>query len=299
MTSYSTTQCTNCSQIGHTSKYCPQPITSYGVILFRVQDAFDQAEALAATRPRAAATGFEHVHPKLQILLIQRRDSIGYIEIMRGKYRLSDTAYIRSLFEGMTALERGRLATLPFARLWEELWGQPSQGGHSYRHEKEQARMKLDALRSEGVLATILESLPGAWPTPEWGFPKGRRDLNESEYACAMREMEEETNIREDQIQPVRGLEPLVERFCGSNNVQYCHKYYLAYAPPELPEVNFERGLAENEHMRREIGGLRWMTLEEAVQVLRPEQAEKKALILRIGALLRGYCPLRLRPAAA
>jgi 8-oxo-dGTP pyrophosphatase MutT (NUDIX family) len=32
-----------------------------------------------------------------------------------------------------------------------------------------------------------------SWEEPEWGFPKGRRDTQESDWVCALREFKEET----------------------------------------------------------------------------------------------------------
>lgn len=280
--------CTNCSQLGHTSKFCSYPITSYGVIAFRIEEhAWNQADALLA----GASTGLEG-GAKLQFLLIQRRDSIGFVELMRGKYKLSETEYILSLLKGMTAEERGRILTTPFEQLWEALWGKPVQGGHAYRHEKEQARQKLESLRPS--LAELIARAGPAWATPEWGFPKGRRDLHESEYACAMREFWEETNLREADVLPVRGLEPLTEKFTGSNHIQYCHKYYLAYVPNSVGPADYEAAARVNEHIRREVGALRWCSAEEGLALFRPEQVEKKELLQRICGLLRTYCPLRL-----
>lgn len=80
--------CTNCSTSGHASKQCPHPITSYGVILFRVAPGWNQAEVLL--QQSGAATGYETMATPIEFLLIQRRDTIGFIEIMRGKYKPMD-----------------------------------------------------------------------------------------------------------------------------------------------------------------------------------------------------------------
>jgi hypothetical protein len=46
--------------------------------------------------------------------------------------------------------------------------------------------------------------------------------------------------------------------------------------------------------MKREIGDLGWFTLEEALEKIRPENVEKKEVLLRAQSLLRNYCPLML-----
>jgi len=213
---------------------------------------------------------------------------------MRGKYKLTDTEYIRKQLEGMTAAEHQKLLHTPFDELWVSLWGNPKEGTHMYRNEKELARMKLEALRNgspslQSILATIQTP---AWKTPEWGFPKGRRDLHENEYACAMREMVEETGISEQDIHMIRNLEPLTETFFGTNGIQYCHKYFLVYMPTDTP-ISIDTG---NEDMKREVGGIEWMTMEEAFMRIRPDNVEKREVLLRAGSLLRSYCPLILKP---
>lgn len=292
---YSNYLCSNCSNIGHTSKSCPHPITSYGVIVFRVRDlSWNQAEILTQS-DRASFTGLENCQQNIEYLLIQRRDSIGFVEIMRGKYKVADTEYIRKQIEGMTAEERNKLISYSFDELWEGLWGTPQEGGPSYRAEKEHAKQKFEALRSSTPsLEELLREAPPAWPTPEWGFPKGRRDSNESEYYCAMRELWEETNLREKDILPIRNLDPFEETFFGTNQVHYCHKYYLAFAPPGIGEQTLEEARLQNTHIAREIGGLQWMSLADALNAIRPENIEKKELLLRVSSLLRNYCPLRL-----
>jgi 8-oxo-dGTP pyrophosphatase MutT (NUDIX family) len=231
--------------------------------------------------------------------MIQRRDSIGFVEIMRGKYKVTDTDYIVKLLTGMTTVERHKLLYIPFDVLWEQLWGQPTNGGHAYKNEKEQAKQKLELLKTATPsLDDLISCAPTTWTTPEWGFPKGRRDSNESEYACAMRELWEETNIQESQIIPIRNLEPISERFFGSNQVHYCHKYFIAFAPEEFAQtVSYERAVATNEHISREVGDMRWFSADEALSTIRPENVEKREILLRVCSLLRNYCPLRL-PAA-
>ena len=36
------------------------------------------------------------------------------------------------------------------------------------------------------------------WDTPEWGFPKGRRNYQENDLTCGLREFEEETGYDKD-----------------------------------------------------------------------------------------------------
>ncbi len=260
-------QCTNCSQFGHTSKNCSLPITSYGVLLFRWK---------GGVWPTVDLTP-EFVESNLELFLVQRKDSIGYVEILRGKYKLAEKDYLIGLLGGTTLLERKRLLEQPFDMLWENLWGPPQDSGHSYKAEKEIARQKFEILRVE--LPSLLNGLSELWTTPEWGIPKGRKELYETEYACAMREFWEETNISEKDILPLRNLDPLREKFLGSNGVQYCHKYYVAWAPPGVGEESYLVSYAANPHMQREIGDTRWCSFKDALSLFRPEHKERQHLL--------------------
>ncbi len=253
--------------------------------MFRVKEGWNQAEALL----QGAVSGMETVYSHLEFLLIQRRDTIGFIEIMRGKYRISDIEYIKQHLSCMTGEEHNKLLTSDFDKLWESLWGPPQEGSHAYRNEKEQARAKMEAIKPmlEGFIKEITP-----WEEPEWGFPKGRRDNSESEYSCAMRETWEETNIAERDIYPIRNMEPIREVFQGSNGVHYCHKYYIAYAPAGVGEESIEVAAEKNEHIKREVRQIRWFSYDEAIKHIRPENPEKRQVLLRVNKILQKFCPL-------
>ena len=68
--------CNNCGKKGHMYKDCRLPVTSCGNIIYR-----DDTE-----------------EPK--VLMIQRKDSLSYIEFLRGKYDINDSKYIVKLFNG-------------------------------------------------------------------------------------------------------------------------------------------------------------------------------------------------------
>lgn len=272
------------------TKQCSQPITSFGAIVFRVRGGWNQVKSLLSSD--SAITGLETVPTSnIEYLLIQRKDSLGYIDIVRGKYKSDDYEYIRQQVRGMTSLEHERILALPFDTLWEELWGAPTEGSNHYRSEKESSRSKLEGLRSgTPSLQEIIDETTQKWATPEWGFPKGRRDVGESEYVCALRELKEETGLTETDVIPVKNMETIRELFFGSNRIQYCHKYYIFYVPEEK-ELIYDK---TNPHMRQEIGDLRWCSVDEGLRLIRPDNSEKREVLLRVSNLLRKYCPLRL-----
>jgi len=280
--------CTNCGGNGHVFRNCIAPVTSYGVIMVRPSKTFHLEKNLISD---GNVTGLEKEH--LEFLLIQRRDSLGFIELIRGRYKVTDIDYIRLHLGGITEDEQRRYRDGPFDVLWNSMWG--LNHSHLYKNEFENAMQKWQHIHegikdANGKLWTMDELIASANPpkkTPEWGFPKGRRDAQESDYICAMREMEEETGVKENQVICINNIEPLIEAFFGSNHVHYCHKYFIVWVPPNL-DIKFD---VENDHMRREIGDIQWFSIDEALNHLRPENIEKKEVLLRAASLFRNLCP--------
>jgi 8-oxo-dGTP pyrophosphatase MutT (NUDIX family) len=295
---FSTITCANCSCPGHTSKHCSKPITSYGIILFRCEPAWNQAAILQSNKD--SVTGFESPTSNIEYLMIQRKDSIGFIELIRGKYKANDYEYIKQNIAGMTAIERAKILSMPYDELWDNLWGPIKEGFQAYRSEKEQGRQKLDALRlGTPSLKELIDESPEAFSTPEWGFPKGRKNVNENEYSCALRETWEETNIKEKDICIIQNMELISETFTGSNGIDYCHKYFIGYTLQGIGEEGLEVAAKTNDHIHREIGDIRWCTFDAAMLLIRKENPEKRDILLRVNTLLKKFCPLQLGPATA
>ena len=92
-------QCANCGGIGHVYKKCNHPLISFGVICYRICD-----------------------NKTLEYLMVQRKDSLSYVEFLRGKYNVENCGYIKKLFSNMTNEERQNIEDKEFMQLWKELW---------------------------------------------------------------------------------------------------------------------------------------------------------------------------------
>jgi len=231
-----------------------------------------------------------------QVLMIQRKDSLGFMDIMRGKYKVNEPEYIRKQLRGMTGVERQKLLTMDFEEIWHQLWGSDTECSQRYAHDRVISKQKLAELRggiegSDGTkytLADLLRQEPVIYDTPEWGFPKGRRDPYETDLQCAFRELEEETSITEDELWKATNVSPFIEQFYGSNNIHYRHTYYLAQYIGKR-DITFD---ALNEEMAREIGNLSWKSLDDALLILRSENVEKRGILIQIANLLRNFSPI-------
>jgi 8-oxo-dGTP pyrophosphatase MutT (NUDIX family) len=298
---YATPICTNCGLSGHHFRNCVGPITSYGIIAFRIANpSWNQAQYLS--RDDCTMNGLDD--SSLEFLLIQRRDSIGFVELIRAKYKLTDLSYIKQQISGTTTEERNALRTKSFDELWDYLWGNSSTftDNCQYKQEYQQAKVKFETLQS-GVeiygktysLYTILDTINETWDTPEWGFPKGRRNVFETDYQCAIREFEEETGITSSQYRVFENIDPIRETFFGNNKIHYCHVYYLAWIPSNI-RINV---LDNKASMSREIGDIGWYSIEASLNRIRSTNLEKREILLRTSSLLRMLCPMLVGPVAA
>ncbi len=242
--------CSNCGRKGHFFRECTEPITSLGIIAFK----------------RVPEMG------TVKWLLVRRRVSIGYIEIMRGKYDPQSVTDIQELVDQATLEERKQLLVGGFPVLWRDLWNGPVT--KRYSQEYEQARLKFESIRSRGTLAACCEASTTTWVEPEWGFPKGRRSTTETEMECALRETEEEAGVKQSLLRIVDPTS-IVEEYRGSNGIRYRHRYWLAEAPPSL-DVSMDPG---NVDQVREISDVRWCSLQEALTLIRPYSVEKQAAL--------------------
>lgn len=93
---------------------------SYGVIMFRIRDPnWNPLQKLASSDTASLFIPMDQV----EFCLIQRKDSLGFVELVRGKYKMQDFEYIRDQIHGMTQQERTMLLTNTFDQLWQHVWG--------------------------------------------------------------------------------------------------------------------------------------------------------------------------------
>jgi len=405
--------CNNCGKQGHTFKQCKNPITSFGVIVFRIYK------------------------NQRQYLMIRRKDTLGYIDFMRGKYSITNQKYILNMLKQMTCQEKKKLQTMTFDELWTEIWAddtpitqpldlinvkRPGQLRHHvvsmqcdpvtaeeeqkstsgpgfaknprgqrvppssrpsrtlrpsrnscttrtshatihestedtlmltkpeqllvdttkedeepeasfssfperslfemgcYKQEEATSREMFNYLTShyvptdEHVKTSILDYLimtsnhvapstenphkydldgkgaaadpsprtHGGWNEPEWGFPKGRRNNQEKDYDCALREMTEETGYPVQYVKNIKNILPFDETFLGSNYKSYKHRYYLMY-------MSYENSVMMNNYEKSEVSCMEWKSYDDCIKAIRPYNLEKIRLITNIEQTLSKY----------
>jgi ADP-ribose pyrophosphatase YjhB (NUDIX family) len=325
--------CNNCGKRGHSFYQCKMPITSNGIIAYR-----------------------KHPETKvIEYLMICRKDSLGLMDFIRGKYSVNNKYYIMNMISQMTNYEKNMLKTMSFDEIWKMVWdkeicpyGAPpglskwskgalvelgsgstgsanahgsvnththgstnahgsvnththgSANAHDdpsnsrFKSEEHVSREKFNQLRT-GIysgyrgtdksfysLETMIDECTQSWDEPEWGFPKGRRNYNESDIDCALREFYEETGLKNKNISfIVSNLAPFEEIFMGSNYKSYKHRYFLMYV-----DYNMSNNSDLFNIDKTEISKIEWKTFNDSISAIRPYNLEKKRILSNINIVL-------------
>lgn len=252
--------CNNCGEKGHVFRTCKDPIISCGILLLR--GPYDPLKL--PVDPRTVG-----------VLMVKRKDSMAYMEFIRGKYELGDTEYLERLIGNMTLPEQKLIVAEEFDTLWTKLWGQ-GRDTHSAEYEISKSKYyQLDRVD----LTTRNRS---KYSEPEWGFPKGRRMRGESDSVCAVREFFEETNIPPEAYTLHETLK-FTETFKGTNNIMYRHIYFVAMLK-DSKIVNLKQKLTFMQS--KEISEVDWKSLSECKSVIRPHYTERLALMGQVERLI-------------
>ena len=252
--------CNNCGKKGHVFYNCCLPITSNGIIAFR-------------KNPETNMTEY---------LMIRRKHTLGLIDFIRGKYSVYNRYYISNMIYQMTNEEKELLKTKEFEDIWFNVWGKTANFSH-YKNEETVSKEKFYQLK-HGInglytLADLVDASPTKWEEPEWGFPKGRRNYNETDLDCSVREFNEETGYNLNKTSIVHNISPFEEIFCGSNYKSYKHKYFLTQMEFEESEPAIQES--------NEISQIQWKSYADCIASIRCYNLEKKRLLSNIDILLK------------
>ena len=78
--------CNNCGNHGHIFNQCKKPITSIGIICIR-----------------------KNKNNICEYLCVQRKDTMGYVDILRGKYNVNNTFQLKNILSELTIGEHKKL----------------------------------------------------------------------------------------------------------------------------------------------------------------------------------------------
>lgn len=247
--------CYNCGHIGHLYKSCHLPIISTGIICFKKTEHID----------------INNFKKHIKFVAIRRRYTLGYTNFIRGQYDLNNISLL-NLINIMTSYEKNKIKSESFDLLWKDLW-MINTIDSTFYNEYAKSKDKFNKLISEEFtdvqLNNIIELSDTNYLEQEWGFPKGKREKDESDLQCAIREFEEETNLNNQQYK-LLNLKPIIEDFMGTNNKKYRNIYYIAeyLDDNELMSLN-------NRFQQVEISAIQFMSFNEIKTHIRPYNTEK------------------------
>lgn len=245
--------CSNCKEKGHYQRQCKKPIHSYGIICVK-----------------------KDKDGKIEYLMVRRRNSIGYETFLRGRYK--NEVQLNALIDRMTSEEKIKIRENNFDDLWEDLC--VVKDTKFYKYGKKKAKTKFEACD----IPELFKDTSSPWLLPAWGFPKGRRlNHKESDIDCAIREFVEETNYTKDDFK-ILNVKPIIETYIATNDIRYVHTYYIAFINKNAKEPFLDN---ENPNQIAEIGDIAWINLEDALDLIKPYNQEKKDVLLEVDKLVK------------
>ena len=302
--------CKNCGKFGHPYKVCNEPITSFGVVYMSIDHSIDYNielnniifEKFTTNTDRQFMNKdvsinytdgvsyecetdmklFNLFKDKIKFLMIQRRHTLGFLEFLRGRYDINIPDSITYLFKQMVEKEIKMIENIPFDELWEETWKYNKfKNSAKYMYEYNTSKKKYSMLVNSSKnynLDYFIKNIKPLFTTPEWGFPKGRRNFYEKNYDCATREFIEETGFEENDFVILNKIKPIEERLMGTDGVQYKHIYY-----PALAKIYKEPTIdPTNNSQFSEIGNIGWYTYSDALLLIRPYHIDRKNILTKL-----------------
>ena len=87
--------------------------------------------------------------------MICRKDTLGYVDFMRGKYNVYNKEYILNILNEMTIKEKENLLEKDFNNLWKILWSNDNEQD-KYSNEYIESEEKFQILR-DGIIQKYKE----------------------------------------------------------------------------------------------------------------------------------------------
>lgn len=279
--------CNNCEKPGHEYKDCESPIISWGIILINLLDKNihlnHKKTDILSNNYGIKINNIQDIElvnkykDSIQFLLIRRKHSYGYTEFIRGRYKTDNYNGIKSLFQQMIPEEIEQINNNEFDLLWKEMWNNDNYNNGHLKKEYDLSEIKFNILREGSGLFSLnyyIENVNPNYNTHEWGFPKGRRNRDETSIECALREFNEETFIDINKINVINEITPIEEILIGTDGVKYKHIYYVA----ELLDNNIILNIPNN----GEIGDIGIFDFFDAKKHIRDYHIDKLEILFKV-----------------
>lgn len=214
----------------------------------------------------------------IKFLLVKRRNSLNYIDFIRGKYDINNLNSIVSMAKLMSKDEIELLKKHNFNKLWYDLWLKNAYK-KKYLYEMNKSKDKFNYLKS----INFFDNLNSEYVSTEWEIPKGGKKYNESNIDCAIREFEEETSLNQNNYKIISCIEPIHDIFVGTNNKEYRHIFYTAI-------YNNNNNSEENNHSNNEIECVKWCSWNDIKTLIRTYNNSKIKIITLLILFIINIC---------
>lgn len=215
---------------------------------------------------------FCKINNTIKYLMIQRNNTFGYIDVIKGKYDEKNLIVLKNLINNMTKQERANILTQSFETLWNNMW---------FKKFSFMKDIKDKYIKNSDLIKNIINNCKYEWIEPEWEFPKGRKIHGESDIKCAKREFVEETGIELDKIKLIENVIAYDEYNIGTNFKPYYFKLYLAYIDNHNVDISH--------YQSSEVNTVKWLTYEECLQCIRCYHYDKMFNLKKINKLLNTF----------
>lgn len=265
--------CKNCGKRNHSKKNCKDPITSCGIICIKFKDDtlkklfMDNLEKMTDKTINIFSynSSFIQKNPgwknMIELLIVQRKHSYSFIELLLGDFDFNDI-YISKLLKELTENEKNILMNKSYNNILQNNLKINEKTVNINKKKRFQSIRELIFKKEQSAEYKELE----------WGFPKGRRSMNETNTMCSIREFCEETSYSHEKIRLLNNVLPVKEIFKGNNNVFYKYIYYFAVLEDTLFSPFVEK-------YNNEINQIKWVSFKNIDSFLRDSHIEKKKII--------------------
>lgn len=207
---------------------------------------------------------------RIYYLMIRRKNTFGYIDIIKGKYNIDNCILMQNLINVMTKCEKNDILKYNFIELWDRMWLYPT----AYCDD-----IKTKFIKNINKIKQYIKISNTNWIEQEWEFPKGRKNIKETDIYCAKREFSEETGINYNKLNIIQNIIPYDEIYIGTNFKCYKFKYFLAYI--EDSNINLSN------FQKTEVSGIEWLTFKECNKRIREYHYEKKSNLEKINKTIK------------
>ncbi len=269
----------------HQYKNCNEPLTSVGIICIKLDKKIYNKfrnNLQSVSYYNLNNLTMEHIdkfneyNDMISFLLVNRRHSLNYIDFIRGKYNVNDTKLIYNICSFMSSHEIEMIKNNDFNNLWSELWLKNAYK-KKYLEEMKLSNIKFTHLKNMGVLNKITTE----YSSTEWEIPKGRKNSNETNLKCAIREFKEETSLEIDDYHIISSLDPIHDLFIGTNNKEYKHIFYTSIANEDINNIEIKNN---------EISEVRWCKWSELNDLIRPYNNNKINILTSVFLFILNIC---------